>query len=140
MNAVDYSYAHVGGLNPFVSLLIFAVLMLALFGLYFLPSVIALIRRHPQRWILVGLNVLSGWTGLGWIGLLLWSLWPREELLAVNRRLASSGQDWGPYQNREQSFGGQSAADELAKLAQLKERGVLSEAEFEQAKERLLHK
>jgi Superinfection immunity protein len=40
--------------------------------LYLLPTVVALLRgiKTPQGPIL--LNILLGWTGLGWIGALIW--------------------------------------------------------------------
>jgi hypothetical protein len=41
--------------------------------LYCLPGGIAFWRRHPQRWAISVLNVLLGWTGLGWIGALVWA-------------------------------------------------------------------
>ena len=44
------------------------------FALYFLPTIIAQARGH-RNWIaLAALNLLAGWTVLGWIGALIWSL------------------------------------------------------------------
>lgn len=43
-------------------------------SLYFIPFIIAGLRRH-QSWMAVGaLNVFLGWTFLGWIAALVWSL------------------------------------------------------------------
>lgn len=47
---------------------------------YFSPALIALLRRHHQSAAIAALNVLLGWTVLGWIGALIWSL------TAVRRR------------------------------------------------------
>ncbi|TAH49265.1 MAG: superinfection immunity protein [Chloroflexota bacterium] len=44
------------------------------FVLYFIPSVIAFRRAHPNRTAIFALNMLLGWTILGWIGALVWSL------------------------------------------------------------------
>jgi hypothetical protein len=41
--------------------------------LYFLPTIIASNRGHSVAGILL-LNLLIGWTGIGWIILLLWAL------------------------------------------------------------------
>ena len=41
--------------------------------LYFLPTVIRSSRGHGAGGILI-LNVLFGWTGIGWFVLLLWAL------------------------------------------------------------------
>ena len=40
---------------------------------YFLPSIIAFKRGHLNRNAILILNILLGWTGLGWIGALVWS-------------------------------------------------------------------
>lgn len=51
-----------------------AVLILVIGGaLYFLPSIIAGKRNHPQVVPIVLLNVFVGWTFLGWVVALVWS-------------------------------------------------------------------
>ena len=42
--------------------------------LYFLPTIIAVIRHHRQTLAIFVLNLLLGWTVLGWIGAFIWSL------------------------------------------------------------------
>jgi hypothetical protein len=51
--------------------------------LYFLPTLIAANRGHQITGILL-LNLLFGWTAIGWIALLLWALLtaPRYILVA----------------------------------------------------------
>jgi hypothetical protein len=44
-----------------------------LFLMYFLPTIIAAHRGHGVAGILV-LNLFLGWTVIGWLALLLWSL------------------------------------------------------------------
>jgi ABC-type transport system involved in cytochrome c biogenesis permease component len=41
---------------------------------YFVPSIIAFVRHHHNQWAIFALNLLLGWTLLGWIGALVWSL------------------------------------------------------------------
>ena len=43
-------------------------------ALYFLPSIIVQMRRHHQGTAIFVLNLLLGWTVLGWIAALVWSL------------------------------------------------------------------
>ncbi len=45
----------------------------ALLLLYFLPTIIAHNRGHEITGILL-FNLLFGWTGIGWIVMLLWAL------------------------------------------------------------------
>ena len=47
-------------------------LLIALF--YFLPFLIAALREHPQVWPIFWLDVLLGWSVLGWIAALIWSV------------------------------------------------------------------
>ncbi|MFO0996224.1 MAG: superinfection immunity protein [Alphaproteobacteria bacterium] len=41
--------------------------------LYFLPALIAMNRRHQSAMAIFLLNLLLGWTALGWIVALIWS-------------------------------------------------------------------
>lgn len=59
------------------SLSLFHLVLLAVFvliPLYLLPSIIVIVRRHPQRIAIIALNVLLGWSLLGWVGALVWAL------------------------------------------------------------------
>jgi hypothetical protein len=49
----------------------FTLSLLAL--LYFLPTIIAAHNGHRATGVLL-LNLFLGWTGIGWIALLLWAL------------------------------------------------------------------
>lgn len=46
----------------------------ALFSVYFLPGLIGLVRRHRNGNAITALNLLAGWTVIGWIIALVWSL------------------------------------------------------------------
>ena len=46
----------------------------AALSLYLLPAIIGLGRRHPHLWSIFAVNSLLGWTIIGWIGALFWSL------------------------------------------------------------------
>lgn len=48
-------------------------LFVVVLPLYFLPWIVASHRRHPQRFAIGVLNLLLGWTVLGWVGALVWS-------------------------------------------------------------------
>ena len=49
------------------SLIIFAIL-------YFIPNIVAYGRHHASGHAILALNVLLGWTGIGWIIAMIWSL------------------------------------------------------------------
>lgn len=42
--------------------------------LYFLPSLIAGGREHRNVGAIFALNLLAGWTFIGWVGALVWSV------------------------------------------------------------------
>jgi hypothetical protein len=52
----------VGDSNPFLGFLILALLL----GLYFLPTIIALDRGVVNKWSVLVINLLLGWTLIGW--------------------------------------------------------------------------
>ncbi|MFU8814618.1 MAG: superinfection immunity protein [Pseudomonadales bacterium] len=49
-------------------------LFMMLLALYMIPSIIAYSRRHQSRMAIVAVNVLLGWSLLGWIVAFVWSL------------------------------------------------------------------
>ena len=50
---------------------LFALLLLA--AIYFLPTIIAAIREHHNAGAIFMLNLLLGWTLLGWIIAIVWA-------------------------------------------------------------------
>lgn len=51
-----------------------AIVLLFLGLLYFLPTVIAASKGHHNTGAIFALNLLLGWTVLGWIAAFVWSL------------------------------------------------------------------
>ena len=49
-----------------ISALIMAGLILLVLGVYWLPSILARIKRHPDLVSIVIVNALLGWTVVGW--------------------------------------------------------------------------
>jgi len=48
--------------------------MVLLWVLYFIPSVVAFLRGHRSKVAILTLNILLGWSGVGWIVALVWAL------------------------------------------------------------------
>lgn len=48
-------------------------LLLSTFVLYFVPAFIAYVRGHKQVMAIIVLNILGGWTAIGWIAALVWA-------------------------------------------------------------------
>lgn len=41
--------------------------------IYVIPSIIAFWRKHPNRWLILVVNIVFGATGLGWLGSFVWA-------------------------------------------------------------------
>jgi sorbitol-specific phosphotransferase system component IIBC len=54
-------------------ILLVIVICAALIAAYFAPTIIALARKHRQTMAIGVLNVLAGWTLIGWIVALVWA-------------------------------------------------------------------
>lgn len=88
---------------------------------YFIPVMVAGGRKHKALGAIFALNLFLGWSLLGWVAALVWALTnPKPDAPVVVN--AAPG----------------STADELAKLADLKEKGILTEEEFQARKKALL--
>lgn len=66
-------------------------MLVILLGIYLLPGIIALKRATPNRTWIILLDVLGGWTVLGWIGALVWAILDRRPA-ATGRPLAGGPQ------------------------------------------------
>lgn len=76
----------------------FGVVLIALcvvgFFIYILPSIIAFKRGHPNAGAICALNILLGWSLLGWVASLVWALTqqaPANITVTVNRPSPPSG-------------------------------------------------
>ena len=47
---------------------------------YFIPTYIALYRKHPSKTGILVLNVVLGWAFFGWLGALIWACRSRTRL------------------------------------------------------------
>jgi hypothetical protein len=61
-------------LDDLVGLLVWA----AMLGIYLIPTLVAYSQQHHHVYAIAFLNVLSGWTLLGWIGALVWAFRAEE--------------------------------------------------------------
>lgn len=56
-------------------IIILAILMTSFtLVMYFLPTIIAFLRKHNQRGAIFLLNFLLGWTVIGWIVSIVWAM------------------------------------------------------------------
>ena len=58
-------------------------MLLVIILIYMLPTLIAFGREHPLRQEVLVLNLLLGWTLIGWVGVFLWASLARTEDQAI---------------------------------------------------------
>ena len=90
--------------------------------LYFLPAIIAYKRGHANKNIILLITFLLGWTFLGWAGCLVWAFFDNDGS-TINKMFRNVGGN---------------KYDDLEKLQKLKEKGAISDSEYELEKQRLL--
>lgn len=136
-------------------------LFIVLIGLafYFIPTIIAFWRGHAYRWVILAINVFAGWTGLGWLTITVWSIWPAEKSIVdpvvgnvtgLGTRNAGDTMGAATY-GRERGYRQEAAMpsmgtkeiserqlSQLARLGTLKQRGILTDIEFDTEKARIL--
>jgi hypothetical protein len=123
------------------------IICVIVFSIYLAPSIVAFAKNHPNRWVILVLNLLFGVTLFGWFLLLLWSMRALHQTSQVNGshggesglnlfandikrvNLALSN---GVANHQPKAFSG-TLLDKIAKLERLMalhKSGALSEAEF----------
>ena len=111
--------------------------------IYIMPSIVAFRRNHPNRWIILVINVAFGGTVIGWGIAMVWAMRAAHRISST-----SSGGESGlnlfindvkkiqvvePPPLPQTSF-----AQELGRLHDLLVRGVISQTEFDGLKAKLL--
>ena len=89
---------------------------------YFLPSIIAYKKNHANKLIILVINLLLGWTLLGWGACLVWALVDTDGSV-VNKTFRNVGGN---------------KYEDLEKLQKLKQSGAITDEEFKIEKEKLL--
>ena len=100
--------------------------------IYFLPTIVVMNRKHHSRGAVFALNLLLGWTFIGWVVSFVWAFSNSSQgvtQVVVNNQLAPGAENLAPPSSK---------ADELEKLAQLKDKGLLTDDEFNREKQQLL--
>lgn len=109
---------------------------------YFLPCIEANLRQQPNIVSIALVNVFLGWTLVGWVVAMSWACTARSapdpRPIPSTAPPVPSAQRPTQETRRDLPSTQVSVADELRKLADLKDRGLLSEAEFAAQKAKLL--
>jgi hypothetical protein len=127
---------------------------------YFLPTIIALLRRKPNAGGILLLNFFLGWTFIGWIVALVWAVSgdTGQQQVIINNQIPLQERkeptivvNPAPYvqmapqdntrKRSQEALSSLAEQDRVSRLRQLKElldEGVLTQEEFNQQKARIL--
>ena len=89
--------------------------------IYFIPSISAYSSKKKNASSIFVINLLLGWTFIGWVVALSWALTKDTKPTTITQ----------PSENK-------STAQELEKLSELKEKGIITGEEFQKQKDKLL--
>lgn len=132
---VIYGYvAGVGSTTP-AGMAETVIFYLALLCLYLLPAYEANRRKHPRFVPIALIDVLLGWTVVGWIVAYVWALRMPDPIARDEENVES------PYvvvDEPASRYPANSTADALRELARLHEEGAINEEEFAAAKARVV--
>ncbi|MEN5216864.1 superinfection immunity protein [Pseudomonas pudica] len=92
--------------------------------LYLLPAINAKSRKHPSVGAIFLLNLFLGWTILGWLAALIWSATATSTRVSAIQHIAGTD--------------GENKYQKLERLGGLKEKGLITEAEYESEKKKVL--
>lgn len=104
---------------------------------YFLPTIEASLRRHASLSSIVLINVFLGWSLIGWVVAIAWACAGSSKPPAAPASTAPRPQA-STVSPTPGAATVTSVADELQKLVALREKGILSEEEFNCQKAKLL--
>ena len=122
--------------RPELSLVISSVLLISSLWFYFFPIIEAAIRKHPDRLSIFLVNLFLGWTLLGWVFAFAWACKNQRPVSVYIEKDADVTNDEPVITQKPHSFA--SVADEISKLSELKERGLITQVEFEAQKAKVL--
>lgn len=86
---------------------------------YFVPTFIAYSRKKTNAGAIFALNLFLGWSLIGWVVALVWAL--SDQQIIINSTTSNN-----------------SNIDQLSKLNELYEKGILTDEEFTTQKQKLL--
>ena len=129
-----------------IGYIILGILFLAI---YFVPTIIAFRRNHAYKGIIFVINLVFGFTGLGWAGSLIWAIFPSEKSLIdpivgnpTGTGMRNAGDTIGAAgvgQSRGVDKESQ-ATKEIREASELFQSGHISEEEYKALKRKIINR
>ena len=116
---------------------VFGIFLIVLIFLYFVPSIIAFRRKHRNRWAILALNTVLGWSFVGWVGCLIWACIAGASLkpeLNVNLRTQAISNE----ASRSTSNSNEEVLLMLTRLKEVYERGGIDKDEYHRLRDPII--
>ncbi|QEL12806.1 superinfection immunity protein [Kushneria phosphatilytica] len=100
-------------------------------AIYFIPTIVASRKDHKNSGAIAVLNLLTGWTFIGWVVALVWA--------STDSGTPTTTPSW--LQEANQASNAESAPDkysQVERLARLRDNNAITEEQFEQERNKLL--
>ncbi len=88
---------------------------LIILAIYYIPAFIAISRRHPYKWVILGINTFAIAAGVPWLAAFIWAVWPTDKSLL------------DPIAGNVTGKANRISGDNLGSIKYGKERGYLEE-------------
>jgi len=111
-----------GSSESFIIPIIIGILLLIV--VYFIPMIVALMRNHRNKVSIIVVNILLGWTFIGWVIALVWSLTQPHEQTPIIVNTAQPINDL--------------TAQKMHDLAKLRSDSLITEEEYQSKRAELL--
>lgn len=99
--------------------------------LYILPSLIAYWRKHPSKPAIILIDLLFGWTLIGWFWALIWACGKTTQpVMIVSDKSATGAAMKAHNAPAANSVASKSVSERIADLKAMLDSGVITEAEF----------
>lgn len=99
---------------------------LVLFSLfYFIPSIISVYRHKKNGCAISVFNLFLGWTVIGWIIALVWACMTDSKPTVIQNNIEEKTE--------------KSIQEQIEELAELKDKGLITQEEFEKKKSQILN-
>jgi hypothetical protein len=99
---------------------------------YILPGWIAWSRKHPSKWAIILIDIALGWTGIGYLVALIWSLGGTKQTVAIAPGVsASNAAPTNQNASVASSVATKSISERIADLKTMLDAGAISQTEYD---------
>ncbi len=107
--------------------------------LYLMPTFVAFHRKHRNRWPLLALNVLFGWSFIGWVACLVWAC-VAKNLEAEEQTVSARPQEQAARDATSAHHLEEEMLSMLSRLKAVYERGGIDKEEYHRLRDPIVDK